>query len=350
VVVTQAVEEGMTYATAPTTAAADPDESNILAILNQVDPTSAISSLQCFPPAAFNLSISIDLGAIAAGLINLVADALTRTILDLMESLGINSVLRAIDAAASALANFTAAVDTLLSGGICAAPAALNFMDRGTQALARSYTNIQTAAQRGANSPETLRNRLGYAREQILSRAPTEAFRPVSVVLTAPAGYVQEYYTFERDPYPGYIRWTDPTRTGDPVFTLRNGQPNYRNATQHASYDVSGSIQSSLLGLIQTGRLDTSNLQGVLAQATGVAQVSALRAVIGSGNPVQIISAAARLIPSIYSSIQGLFNPSVSISVLPNTQAVTESLQRFTQSQAILATRRAQMENAFRSI
>jgi hypothetical protein len=350
VVVTQAVEEGMTYATAPTTASANPDESNILQILNQVDPNNVISSLQCFPASSLQLSISIDLGAIAAGLINLVADALTRTLLDLMELLGINSVLRAIDQAAFALANFASALNALASGGLCGAPAALNFMDRGTQALVRSYSNIQTAVQRGANSTETLRKRLGYTREEILSRAPTEAFRPVSVVVTAPVGYVQEYYAFDRDPYPGYIRWTDPTRVGDPVFTLRNGQPNFVNATQHASYDVSGSIQSSLQSLIRTGRLDTRSLQGILSQATGVAQVSALRAVIGGGNPQQILAAAARLVPSIFASVTGLFNPSVSISVLPNTDAITQSLQRFTQAQTVLATRRVQMENAFRSI
>jgi hypothetical protein len=350
VVVTQAVEQGMVYSSAPTTAAADPSASNILAIFNQVDPTGTISSLPCLPNAAFNLNISIDLGSIAAGLINLVADALTRTLLDLMESLGINSVLRAIDQAAFALANFRSAIDALTSGGLCAAPAALNFMDRGTQALARSYSNIQTAVQRGANSPQTLRDRLGYARDEILSRAPTEAFRPVSVVLTAPAGYVQEYYSFQRDPYPGYIRWTDPTRTGDPIFTLRNGQPNFVNASQHASFDVSGAIQSTLLNSIRSGRLDTRNLQGILAQATGVAQISALRGVIGGGNPAQIIAAAARLVPAIYASVTGLFNPSVSISVLPNTQAISQSLQRFTQAQTVLAVRRTQMENAIRSI
>lgn len=349
-VVTQAVEQGMTYATAPTTAAADPNASNVLAILNQVDPNSTISSLQCFPPAGFNLSISIDLGAIAAGLINLIADAITRTLLDLMELLGINSVLRAIDQAAFALANFRSALDALISGGLCGAPAALNFMDRGTQALVRSYANIQTAVQRGSNSTQTLRTRLGYTREEILSRAPTEAFRPISVVVNAPAGYVQEYHPYSRDPYPGYIRWNDPTRVGAPVFTPRNGQPNFVNASQHASYDVSGAIQGSLLGLIRTGRLNTTSLQGVLAQATGVAQVSALRSVIGGGSPTQIIAAAARLVPSIYASVTGLFNPSVSISVLPNTEAIGQSLQRFTQSQSILAVRRTQMENAFRSI
>lgn len=350
VVVTNAVEANMAYAATPTTAAADPNASNVLSILNQVDPTNSISALPCFPPAAFNVNISIDLGSIVAGLVNLVADALTRALLDLMEQLGINSVLRALDAAAFALANFRSAVDALTSGGICAAPAALNFMDRGTQALARSYTNIQIARERAGNSTAAIRNRLGYAREEILSRAPTEAFRPVSVVVNAPSGYVQEYHPYNRDPYPGYIRWTDPTRAGDPVFTLRNGQPNYVNATQHASFDVSGAVQSSLLGLIRTGRLNTTSLQSTLTQATGIAQVSALRGVIGTGNPAQIISTAARVAPALYGSITGLFNPSVSISVLPNTEAIGQAMQRFTRAQTVLAVQTAQLENAFRSI
>ena len=350
VVITNAVAANMAYASTPTTAAADPNASNVMSILNQVDPTNSLSALKCFPPAALNINISIDLGSIAAGLINLIADALTRALLDLMEQLGINSVLRALDEAAFALSNFKAAYEALTSGDICAAPAALNFMDRGTQALARSYSNIQIARERGANSTETIRRTLGYTREEILSRAPTEAFRPVSVVVSAPAGYVQEYHPYNRDPYPGYIRWTDPTRAGDPVFTLRNGQRNYINANQHASYDVSGAVQSSLVGLIRTGRLNTSNLQSVLGQATGIAQVSALRSVIGTGNTVDTIRAAARLVPAIYSSVTGLFNPSVSISVLPNTAALGQSMQRFTQAQMVLATRRAQMENAFRSI
>lgn len=349
-VVTTAVEEGMHYAEVPTTAAGNTEEGDILQLLRQVDPNSALSSLQCFPPAATSISISIDLGSIAAGFINMVADALTRTLLDLMESLGINSVIRALDQAAFALANFRSAFDALQSGGICGAPAALNSMATGTRALARSYANIQTAIQRGANSPETLRRRLGYTQQEILSRAPTEAFRPVSVVVTAPTGYVQEYYSFNRDPYPGYIRWRDTSGQGAPVFTLRNGQPNYVSAVQHSSFDVSGAVKSSLLGAIRTGRLNTTNLQSILTQATGIAQVSALQRVIGSGDPMQIISAAARLVPAIYASVTGLFNPSISISVLPNTDAISRSMGRFTEVQSVLAVRRAQMENAFRSI
>jgi len=122
------------------------------------------------------------------------------------------------------------------------------------------------------------------------------------------------------------------------------------SAVQHSSFDVSGAVKSSLLNSIRTGQLDTSNLEGILTQATGIAQVSALRNVLGSGDPVQIITSAARLIPAIFASIQGLFNPSISISVLSDAGAINQSVQRFTQAQSVLAIRRAQMENAFRSV
>jgi hypothetical protein len=349
-VITTEVENGMQFANAATTASASANESDVLSIIKQVDPNGTISSLKCFVPAATTISLTIDLGSIAAGFINMIVDALIRVLLDLMELLGINAVLRAISLAAAALANFKAALDAILTGGICAAPAALNSMATGTQALARSVANIQTAISRGADSVQTIRNRLGYAKQEILSRAPTVLFKPISLVVDAPAGYTQNYYSYDSDPYPGYIRWTDASGTRDPVFTLRNGQPNYTSATQHSSYDVSRATQASLYGLITTGRLNTSSLQDTLVRATGIGQISALTRVIGGGNPLQILAATAVLAPRIYSSVTGLFNARLSISVLPNTQAIQRSVDRFTQAQSLLAVRRAQMENAFRSL
>ena len=350
VVLTKEVEEGMLYPKFPTTGSSDPNSDDILAILDQIDPRGILSSLPCFPKSALDVSITIDLGSIAAGFINMLADALTRALLNLMETLGINSVLRALDSAAFALANFKSAFDALQSGGICGAPAALNFMDTGTRALARSYSNIQTAVKRGSNAPQTLRRQLGYTQQEILSRAPTELFKPISVVVTAPTGYVQEYYSYERDPYPGYIRWRDPSGVGDPIFTLRNGEPNYISASQHTSYNVSRSLQNDLARSISTGSLSTTNLQSVLLRSTGLAATQSLARTIGSGNPLQILSAAARLAPTIFAGVSGIFNPRFSITILPNAGAVEQSVQRFTQAQSILAIRRARMENAFRSV
>jgi hypothetical protein len=349
VVVTSAVEEGMQFATLPTTAAADTNETDILAILQQVDPASALSALPCLQTNAIQISLSIDLSSIAAGFINMLTDAVTRTLLGLMDQLGINNILNAIDAAGAALDNFTDALNALQSGGLCAAPAALNSISAGTQALAKSVSQIKTAAAKVGNAPQNIRTVL-QKESEILSRVATSAFVPVSLVVTVPTGYVQEYYGYDSDPYPGYIRWIDPTGSGSSVFTARNGQPNYISAAQHTSYDVGSSLQKDLGQSIRTGSLNTNSLQNALTQATGLGQASALLRTIGANNPAQTLLLAAKLLPSLYSTVTGIFNVGISVSILPNAGAIQQSVNKFTQAQSILATRRARMENAFRRL
>ena len=349
VVVTSAVEEGMRFATLPTTASADINETDILAILQQVDPAGALSALPCLQFGAIQISLSIDLGSIAAGFINMLTDAVTRTLLSLMDQLGINNILNAIDAAGAALDNFTDAFNALQSGGLCAAPAALNSISAGTQALAKSVSQIKTAAAKVGNAPQNIRTVL-QKESEILSRVATSAFVPVSLVVTAPTGYVQEYYAYDSDPYPGYIRWIDPTGSGSSVFTARNGQPNYVSAAQHTSFDVGSSLQKDLAQSIRTGSLNTNSLQDALTRATGLGQASALLRTVGANNPAQTLLLAARLLPSLYSTVTGIFNTGISVSILANAGAIQQSVNRFTQAQTILATRRARMENAFRRL
>lgn len=350
VVVTSAVEEGMQFATLPTTCSADTNETDVLAILQQVDPAGALSALPCLQTNAIQISLSIDLGSIAAGFINMLTDAVTRTLLSLIDQLGINNILNAIDAAGAALDNFTDAFNALQSGGLCSAPAALNSISAGTQALARSVSQIKTAAAKAGNAPNAIRSILQRESDNILSRVATSAFVPVSIVVTAPAGYVQEYYAYDSDPYPGYIRWIDPTGAGTSVFTARNGQPNYISAAQHTSYDVGSSLQKDLVQSIRTGSLNTNSLQNALTRATGLGQASALLRTIGANNPTQTLLLAARLLPSLYSTLTSVFTNGISVSILPNAGAIQQSVNRFTQAQTILATRRARMENAFRRL
>jgi hypothetical protein len=349
-ILTVAVEDGMQFANTPTVGSAEPGEKDPVTLLQQVDPQNLLSSLPCLRPAATEIRINIDLASIAEGFIAMLADALTRAILELMDRLGINAILRAIESAASALANFSDAVNALLSGGICAAPAALNSMAAGTRALARSYANIQQAVNRGDNTTAGIRSSLGLITTAPLSRVPVASFRPISVVTEVPVGYVQEYYGYDNDPYPGYIRWKSIDESGDPVFTLRNGQPNFESAKQHTSFEISALTSAALGSAFQTGTISTSNLENILAQVSGFAQAQALVRTMGSGDPTRILLASARLIPQIYSNITGLFNARFTVSILPSQDAINRSMQRFTQVQTVLAQRRARLEQAFRRI
>lgn len=350
IVITSAVEEGMQFATLPTTASADANQTDILEILQSIDPSSSLSALPCLQTGATQISLSINLGSISSGFINMLTDAVTRTLLSIIDQLGINTVLSAIDSAAGALDNFTDAFNALQSGGLCAAPAALSSISSGTQALAKSVSQIKTAAAKVGNASNNIRAVIGKESDDILSRGITASFAPVSVVISPPVGYVQEYYPYDSDPYPGYIRWTDSSGKGDPVFTARNGQPNYISAAQHSSYDVSKYLQGELTKAVRTGNLNTSSLQSILTQATGLGQASALLRSVGTNSPAQNLLLAAKLLPSLYSTVTGVFNSNISASILPSSGAIQQSMNRFTEAQTVLATRRARMENAFRRL
>jgi hypothetical protein len=136
-VMTETVEDGMQFPKLPTTGSATPSENDVLSILRRVDPTSLIASLPCLPLNALQLQINIDLGSIATGLISAISNAVTAALLRIMETLGVNQILNAIEDAANGIANFRNAIDALSSGGLCAAPRALASISAGTKYLAR---------------------------------------------------------------------------------------------------------------------------------------------------------------------------------------------------------------------
>ena len=348
VVLTKVVEDKMDIPKYPTTGSADENESDVLQILRQIDPNNILSSLPCFTPNALSVSLTIDLGSIAAGFINMLTDAVTDAILELADRLGVNNVLAAIDAAGAAIAGFQDAYNAIATGGICAAPRALNSAAAGAQALGYAAANVQAAVNKAGNAPNAIRETLGRTADRITSNVPSLLFTPIATVQVAPVGYVQEYYAADADPYPGYIRWSDPLQNGAPVFTLRNGQPNYRSATEHARYESSSTITAGLASSISRGGLNTRILQNTLEQATGVAQVRGLLSSLGSGVSINSLASLVSLIPTVVAGVSGVFNPKISVSILPNSAAVNAAVQRFTSGQAMLARRRSSLELAVR--
>lgn len=355
VAVTQAVEEGMQNANTPTTGSAEPSETNVLQILRRVDPTSSLSSLPCLPFNALQLQIQIDLGSIAAGLINVITDAVTNALLSIMESLGTNSVLDAIKQAANGIANFRDALDALTSRGLCGAPKALSSINTGTQALARSYSSLQNAALRFGNSTSEIRRTLGFTQTNIISNVPTALFRPINISLAPPNNYVQGYYAANADPYPGYIRWYDPNDpSAQSVFTLRNGQPNFISAQQHVQFDVEQAARTALQTAITGGNLTSSTLNTIMNQVVGIGQIQGYVRSMGNGfNPATIAgmaSLALRVAPLIIGTVRGVFEGNISVSVLTNTGQIRNAVTNFTRLQTKLAMRRTRLETALRRI
>jgi hypothetical protein len=350
-VVTQEVEQGMSFADFPTTASAEPEDEDILSILRSIDPLSRLSSLPCLPSNAANITLTIDLTSAAIGFVNMVSSAIQSAILRLMDQLGVTNVLNALNAAATGIANFQDAFNALSSGGICAAPKALNSIAVGTQSFTRAYQQISVASQKYGNSSSAIRNALGQTTAVIKSNLASSAFRPSIVLQTVPDGYTQQYYSAEQDPYPGYIRWNDVVGSRDPIFTERNGQPNFRSAREHTSYDLGNFLYSSLGNNLRSGNLSSSLLERTLLNTTGLGYSLGFSRALGQGaSPANMLAAGVTLIPKVYSIISSIFTNGITVSVLADPSKVTEAAYRSFSSQSILARKRASFENAFRTI
>lgn len=356
-VMTEAVEEGMSSAKFGTTGSAESSETNVLEILRRVDPMSKISALPCLPTNALQLQLQIDLGSIATNLINLVSNAITGAILRIIDTIGagINQILNTIALAANGIANFADALSALATGGLCGAPKALASINAGTQSLARSFSSLQKAVQTVSNVPGEIRRSLGLASDTIVSNAPSALFVPVRLALSVPTGFVQEYYAANSDPYPGYIRLNDPNDpSAEPVFVLRNGQPNFASASQHVQYDTELAATGLLRNALTGGSLSGSVLTSIMDKIVSTGQTQGLlRTLGGSFIPTSIAGMAAltlKLAPTVIAAVQGNFQVRISVSVLPDTSAIQNAVTNFTRVQTSLAMRRARLETALRRI
>lgn len=351
-VITEAVEDHMDIPKYPTTGAGDENESDILVLLRSVDPSNLIPSLPCFPSNALQVNFSIDFASLAAGFLSSLANALVDALLSLADRFGLSNILNAINAAAAGLANFQNALNAVMSGGICGAPKALNSIAMGTNALAYAVGNIQMAVAKSRRNSSDVRRTLNRPTlPAIPSNTPTDAFKPASIADSPPDGYIQEYYTADKDPYPGYIKWTDPNGTGDLVFTLRNGEPNYSSAEEHMRYESQLAAQNGLSNYVRSGSLTSNALNDVLNSVTSRALATGFSMVLGSGlGSFGSIAGLARIIPIVVGNVTGIFTPKLGSTILPNRGIIGAAVNDFTVNQAILARRRDSLQLSVRKV
>lgn len=238
----------------------------------------------------------------------------------------------------SALANIQICGISPLNNGIAsAADRALAQAVSGINSITR-FTSGALNYVAGAGLDNTIRGLINVP----LSRVPGISFSPFAgVQVEPPAAYVQEYHSYKDDPYPGYIKWVDPASIGDPIFTLRSGQPNYDSPQQHTQFATQRAVSASLGGLV-TGSISGPGLLTAIQGATTFASAFGAKSVLGNGfSPASLINLAASIIPSIVAATQSIFNPKITFSVVD--QGAFRSLGNdFIKNQALRA-RRAQL-------
>jgi hypothetical protein len=161
----------------------------------------------------------------------------------------------------------------------------------------------------------------------------TQAPPALLVVATPPLGYIQQYYTLESDPYPGFIQWLGPT--GDFKYTLRNGEPNYPSAQDHVQHNSYQGMQSQLGQSLKTGNISQKELSKLLNGSAASLAADAISKVLGHGIDLNSIADFAKqLLGKLGGFISGMLSGHLPTSVL--SDAAGKSVNKYTQNQAVL--------------
>jgi hypothetical protein len=161
------------------------------------------------------------------------------------------------------------------------------------------------------------------------------------IVINPPNLYVQQYYSIQNDPFPGYIQWKGPN--GDFVYTLRNGQPNYASAQSHVQGDTIASMTSGFAPSFNSGLLSPNTLIGLLGGGLSSMNANSLTKILGSGvNALSLLGLAKNLLGGgLGGAIDGTVNSHLPQSVLNGS--VQNTMGSYTQQQAMLQQKKKNM-------
>jgi len=355
-VVTKDVEKGMSFAKIPTIVSIDKSsKSNILKMINSVDPTGSSLALPCLGINFDLLKEILDLtSSLANSFRNLMAQALQNAILNIAKKLGLFKVLDLLNTIAKGIKEVSQLINSF-NVKVCG----VNILNQGlfstaNYALASALNAVNTATgyvigAANAVNQAVVGSAVGVfdniVTAPLASVATSTSRAPISslVVSSPPSTYVRQYST--DDPFPGYIVWKDSTGAGSNVYTPRNGEPNFSSANDHTNYIMQTNITNNLMNAIFSGNLNASFLQNMISTATDVAKSFAISAVLGVGfNMANAVIMASGLLPVINKNITN-FNNQINKASYVNSNS-TKAMNKFIQSQALCSQKAMKMKVA----
>jgi Gp5 N-terminal OB domain len=374
--VTSLVERLMANPTLPTVASYNKNSTDdVLDINKAVDPLGTLSSLPCLNNNLISISsilsfLGSTVAGIVSGIVNTVVQAIRNAILKLAQKIGLFKLLGMLNAAVSKVKAVQDLMNTLnvkicginiINQGLFdtanfAMASVIGGLNSTVGAITGGINNvINTATGAVTAAGNAVTGATNSAINSLLNSVPTAPLaaiatalspRPLStnITQTPPTSYIQQYYTIANDPYPGYIEWVDPTGAASPVYTPRNGEPNYANAKEHTSFAAQNQFTSTIGNTLLSGNpLSFDTLVKAVSGSINFTQAFGLSKVLGAGfGTAQTIGVVAALIPTVVSGVTSAFQPN-------NSQArytggsTTQPVNNFMQAQAMLARQSALM-------
>lgn len=363
-VMTEAVRANMRGPTEPTIASLSrTDTGTVIAQEKAVDPLGRLSSLPCLTAGFLTVkAILAFLAGVVRGILTIAAQAIRNAILRLAQRIGIFKLMAMLNFAISTAKDVQNLINALnikicgvnlfnqgffkdfeflmadviggLNNTLNAITGGLNkFINFATGGLLQNAPALTPAQALAVNA--LVGSVVSKPKTQVAT--PTSA-RPLPqfIVAEPPIGWLQQYYSYDEDPFPGYIQWKDPNNQLDPVYTLRGDQPNYVNAEQHNQFATEDHFFQRFAPLFAAEVIPGfSQLSQVFQSASNFSSNFGNQQMLGYGsNPIQ---AATQIITTITSLIQTAFTGVVALRGLVSLIDAPAAISYFTIKQALLA-------------
>jgi len=375
-VLTSLVESKMANPTLPTTASYNKNSSmNVLDIVNAVDPLGTLASLPCLNNNLISISSIISflgstVAGIVSGIVNTAIQAIKNALLKLAQKIGLFKLLGMLNAAVSKVQEVQKLINALnirvcgvnlinqgvfdtanyamasVIGGLNTAVGAIT---GGINTVINTATGAVTAA--GAAITNATNSQLNSLIASVpappaISVATATSAKPSATytLSTPPDGYIQQYYTVDNDPYPGFIEWKDPNGTNPSVYTPRNGEPNYASAQEHTTFAAQNHFTSTIGNTLLSGQpLSFDTLSKAVSGSLNFTQAFGMSKVLGAGaGGAQMAGVVAALIPTVVSGIRSVFQTNISQATYTSS-STTQPVNNFMRSQGVLARQRQNM-------
>lgn len=246
----------------PTTASADKGEKDIPTIINSVDPNQTAQVLPMMYPKLMQMVSILGIGSgnnqdnnnyIPSGIGYVLYDSFTGALCLLVRSYGFEQVITVF---ILALDNNVNSINPLYKDIV------INSISKLIQ-LALYFGPL--------NIPVSKYDETYYG-----------DIVPEPLVDTVPDLYVKQYYTFDSDPYPGYIQWNSPDNTKK-VFTKRPAQSYvFSSSSQEIYSDSERELAKDLDVYIRNKNLTVSILNSILSKQTTNIEQNTLNNSVGN--------------------------------------------------------------------
>lgn len=309
----------------PTTASGKPGLTDLPSLLKMVDP----SNLSSFLPSMFSQLNSVNQvmqTSIPAARKEIIQDSLTGALCILVKTYGFDRVILAM-------------LHALDDGGI----------DRITEShrsiVENAFANlVMKAGQYGPNN-------IPVSSEPVLVYTIITPY-PIVKESEVPDLYIQQYYTADADPYPGYIQWAAPSGTFSSyntsyVYTMRTKeQPPYESANEEIYAISEKQLAEALNPYIRDDNLTAEKLNEFLdTQHTNIENNSMERN-LGKNSSTNLMSLLSMLLGILGQIIDKTKSDQLPNSVL-NQGSVNKTLESFSKSMGMLKQMKQSSATAF---